>query len=289
MTQPSRDLADILAPPRSPDGCPTDWTLQRFVTQELPGRHHDHVSEHVVACAHCRDRVAQLDDEREAFLAAHPFSSVQQEVAERALFLDDEPEIAVPASSAPGWQLALLTLVGAAAAVLVMGLVVPLGDGRPGGAADEAPPYTGVKGATDLRAAVLRDGSLLSAAGDVVLAPGDELQFQVDTGPYDHVAIVGVDGTGAVSVYQPVGGGSSLPVAPGGGRVLETAFRLDDAPGPEVFVAVFTDGPVEAEAVAGEVQGWVDRHGVAGMVQRAPDTALGGAVEVLAFDKRVSP
>jgi hypothetical protein len=81
----------------------------------------------------------------------------------------------------------------------------------------------------------------------------------------------------------------SVPVQPGAGQTLQPAFRLDEAPGPEIYVALLTDEPIDSADVADTVDGWVTTHGVTGLVDGAPSAALGGAVEVLAFDKRVEP
>jgi hypothetical protein len=142
-----------------------------------------------------------------------------------------------------------------------------------------------LKGITDLNAALHRDGRVTEVTDVTRVRAGDELQFAVDTGTYDHLVLVGVDGTGAITVYLPADGGASLPVVPGAGRLLDRGFRLDDAPGPEVFVAFLTDEPIDARDAASQVRRWTDAAGAAGVPDLAPDHALGGAVEVMALDK----
>ncbi len=68
------------------------------------------------------------------------------------------------------------------------------------------------------------------------------------------------DGGGAVSLYYPERGDEPVAIDPYGRRVLEGSIVLDDAPGPEVFIAVFgadSAGDVldELEAIYGE-EGW---------------------------------
>ena len=279
MTGEDRELARLLEMPEPLPGCPSDWMLQRLVAEDLKSEERDTVAAHSVSCAHCRARVAELDVEREGFLRAHPFDEVEAEIAERALFVPDDPEIEVAEPLWTRWRTPLSALsAGAVAALVVAGMWLPGRDVDP-------LPYTGHKGTTALAAALLRDGVVADVDGETTVRTGDELQFAVDTGSYDHVVLVGIDGTDAVTVYLPADGGRSQPVEPGAGRVLDGAFRLDEAPGPEVFVAFFTDEPIDAREAAAHVRRWAAEGGAAAVVDGAPDAALGGAVEVLLLDK----
>ena len=280
MNGGDRGLAHILETPAQPEGCPTHWALQLYALDELMGDERENMAIHIASCEHCRAQVAELDGYREDFLVERPFASMEAEVSERVVFLPDEPEIEVHERKWPRFSLALISaLVGATALSLVL-MVVPLGKVDPG-------PRDGLKGVTELQAAVLRDGVVVRVDDRTQVRPGDEIQFRVDTGRYDHVLVLGMDGTGAVAVYQPFGGGESIVVEPGAGRTLETAFLLDDAPGPEVYVAIFTDEPVASDDAEELVRGWAGENGARGLAVEAPQAALGGAVEVLLVDKEV--
>ncbi len=281
MNGEDHDLAHILETPSAPEGCLTDWTLQRYALDELVGEERESVAIHVAACARCRGQMATLDDFRDDFLSQRPFASAEAEVAERVMFLPDEPEIEVHQPSWSWLRVAMAaTLAGAAALATVLVFLPPL-------MGDVPEPYDGLKGTTALGAALLRDGEVQRIEGSMAVRPGDEIQFRVDTGTYDHVMVLGMDGTGAVSVYQPLGGGHSVAVDPGAGRTLSPALKLDDAPGPEVYVALFTDDPVASQDAEALVRGWAGEHGARGLAVEAPQTALGGAVEVLLLDKEV--
>lgn len=280
MTGEDHDLARILEIPAPPEGCPTHWTLERYALDELVGDEREGVAIHVAACTLCREEVAHVDGYREDFLKQHPFGSVEAEVAERAMFLPDEPEIEV---AAPTWtKVRLIAIAMAAGAVtLVVSMVfVPV-------VSPSSDPIDGLKGATDLQAARLRDGDVQPVEPETTVRPGDEIQFRVDTGRYDHVIVLGMDGTGKIAVYQPLGGGHSVVVEPGAGRTLDPAFRLDDAPGPEVYVAIFTDEAVASKDAEDLLRAWADAGGATSLAVGAPETALGGAVEVLFLDKEV--
>jgi RNA polymerase sigma factor (sigma-70 family) len=266
-------------PPASPEGCSTDWTLQRYAVDELVGDERNRVAIHVASCQRCRGEVAVLDRYREEFLKRRPFAEAEAEVVERVMFLPDEPEIEV---RRPAWTklrvVVAASLASAAALAAMLMFAPPEGE-------EEPPPHVVAGRTTALRAAVLRDGEAQRLKGSMGVHPGDEIEFRVDTATYDHVLVLGMDGNGAVSVVLPPGGGLSVPVDPGAGRTLSPALTLDDAPGPAVYVALFTRDPVASQDVAALVHGWAGEHGARGLAVEAPHDALGGAVEVLLLDK----
>ena len=282
MTHEDHDLAQLLEPPRPPKGCPGDWTLQRYVSQELKGEALEEVTLHTARCAHCRERLSRLDHEREAFLEQLPFESMESDIAERALFLPDDPEVRVPESPWKKMRLGLVSFACGAAAMLVVFVLLP---------SDPTPTQDGdrIKGTTSLAAEVLRKGEPQPIEEGMTLVAGDAIEFRVDTGTYDHVVLVGIDGTGTVSFMQPASGGASAPITPGAGKTLGTAFRLDDAPGPEVYVAFLTDEPIDAAEAAIAVERWAGDAGAEAVSRHAPDHAFGGAVEVLTVHKEVVP
>ncbi len=287
MTGEDRDLARILEPPPAPEGCPSEWTLQRFVAHDLVGEERRHVGEHVVQCAYCRGRVEELDARDAAFLEQHPFASMEAPIAERAVFLPEEPELPVETAGWRKWLPAVGGLVSMAAAALLTLALLPMMLPE-----EELEPITAgnrVKGATSLDALLLRGDTVMEVDRGTTLVPGDQIQFRVDSGGYDHVVVVGIDGTGEVAVYQPLDGSTSVPIEPGAGRVLDTAFELDAAPGPEIYVAFLTDEPIDAADAAALVARWIDRGEAEAVPDRVPHRALGGAVEVLAVDKEVQP
>jgi len=286
MTGEDHDLARILEPPPAPEGCPSEWTLQRFVAHDLVGDERRHVSEHVVHCEHCRGWVEELDARDEAFLGDHPFDAVEARIAERAVFLPEEPELPVETPTWKRWVPALGGVVAMAAAAMLTMLLLPPPVEDVGVGIEDG---NRTKGATSLDALLLRGETVMEVDRGTTLVPGDRIQFRVDTGGYDHVVVVGVDGTGEVAVYQPVDGGTSIELEPGPGRILDTAFELDAAPGPEVYVAFLTEEPIDAQDAAEMVDRWITRGEADDVADRVPHRALGGSVEVLAVDKEVQP
>lgn len=133
-------------------------------------------------------------------------------------------------------------------------------------------PGNHLKGDVDLGFYVMRDGQVTMGDPEATVRPGDRLQFSYRSGQADHLILVSVDGTGRVSVFYPERGEEGVEVIPGERHVLDGSVELDDAPGPEVFVAFFGDWSVtEARAAvtdawaAGELDTLDDDH---------PDVAL---------------
>jgi hypothetical protein len=76
------------------------------------------------------------------------------------------------------------------------------------------------------------------------LAAGDRIQLSYKTAGLNNLVLVGVDGTGEISVYYPAQGDVPEPIIPGERHMLDGSLILDGAPGPEVFVAAFGAGSV---------------------------------------------
>jgi hypothetical protein len=117
------------------------------------------------------------------------------------------------------------------------------------------------KGEVALAVYALQGDEVVEVAPGQALRPGDRIQFTYTSGPLNHLVLVGVDGTGVISRYYPDEGGLSQPVVPGSEMILEDSLVLDDAPGPEVFVAVFSDHPVDVVDVERATHEALERGG----------------------------
>ncbi len=120
------------------------------------------------------------------------------------------------------------------------------------------------KGGADLDFFVLQDGEVRPGVDGEVLRAGDRVQFTYRAEGLDTLVIAGVDGGGTVSLYYPERGDEPVAIAPYGRRVLEGSIVLDEAEGPEVFVAVF--GADSAEEVLEEVEAICDEEGWRGLL-----------------------
>lgn len=208
-------------------------------------------------------RLAELEAER---ARTPPFDPVVLRAA--AARVEDPVRSRPPSGAVPWWRRAWLVLTPAlAVAALVLVLV------RPG-----AGPAGRLKGDVDLGFYVQRQGEVLPGDPAGVFGAGDRLQFTYRAAGYDSLVLVSMDGGGTLSRYYPAAGDTPVPVVPGDRHVLDGAIELDDAPGPEVFVAVF--GAASASEVERSVTDRWNEAGVDGLV-RMGDEAAGVAVLVI--------
>lgn len=248
---PMAALDALLARPEPLD--PSPHTLRRLAAGDLPAAEAAAARTALKGDSAAAERLAALEAEDAAFLAAHPFASVQDELRRRAAAL---PADAPAADGLFGRFLrprSLFWALAAASTALLLTLFAP--SERLSG--DPDVPGNRLKGSITLDAWGELDGAATRLEPGATLQPGDRLQFRVTT-TRSHLALLGVDGTGTVSRYQPVGGDLSTPFAPGQARPLPDALTLDDAPGPEVFVVFLSDQPLLVEDLEQRVHDAVD-------------------------------
>lgn len=176
----------------------------------------------------------------------------------RAAAIDEAP---APRAANRTWALWLAPVLALAAALF---LVV------------RGEPPNRIKGEVDLAFYVLRGGEVTAGDPAATFREGDRLQFTYRSGMHDRLVLLSVDGDGRLTVYYPDDGETPVPVVPGDRHVLDGSIILDDAPGPETFLAFF--GPSwsvsKARAVA---EGAWDDGGPEGLVRLAgedPDVAV---------------
>jgi hypothetical protein len=83
--------------------------------------------------------------------------------------------------------------------------------------------------------------------GTDVLAPGDILRFEVQSGSSGFLAVLGQDSTGRVIVYYPQNAREAVPILQG--QKALPPFPLGDAPGEEEVFALFSPTPFELAPV----------------------------------------
>ncbi len=185
------------------------------------------------------------------------------------------PQRAAPEAPVQSWwrRLKLAWVVPVLVACLALVVVVPRLGGGPG-----------VKGGgVDLDFMLQRDGQMMPGTDAELFHPGDRLQFSYRAPGYEDLVLVGVDGTGELSVYYPRAGELPYPIVPGERHFLDGSIVLDEAPGPEIFVAVFGSGGVsEAREL---VEDAFERDGLPALEQLAE---LPG-VDVVRIDKEEAP
>ncbi len=216
---------------RGPD-CLSDLVLDARRLGQLRQERAAAVEAHLEACAGCARRREELAADAAAFSARFAPAGLAEETLERA-----------GARTSRRRRRLFALLVPAAAAVAVVLLVLP-----PAGPGPE-PPGVRSKGGAGLAVWLSRGGSVTPAEDGGEFSAGDALRFRLHPGPHGYALLVGVEADGDVSVYVPAGGSRSTPVPPGRWTDCPHAVELDGSRGWERLVALYSDRPLEAEAV----------------------------------------
>lgn len=128
-------------------------------------------------------------------------------------------------------------MVAAAAVIAVIGLST---DPIPG----PGQPDTVIFRGSPLAVYVAQGAQLHPYDGRTPVGAGDVLGFRVRADGHNGLSLLSVDGRGTVSVFFPARGTTPEPLDGTGMVELSGTVMLDDAPGPEVFVALF-DQPAD--------------------------------------------
>ncbi|AKJ07016.1 uncharacterized protein DUF4384 [Archangium gephyra] len=203
--------------------CPSDFTLDRLHAGELPPEEARKTELHVAGCAGCGARLAERKAGFDAVEGVDP--RVMLARIRKGL---DEPARASFSERLIGWSrrlLAPMAMVATAAAVMMV--VVP---GQQQG--------TRMKGALGLHVFRLTGDHAEEVVSGDTFAPGDRLRFSVDVPSEGHVAVFGVEASGALYPAWPLEPGVQTRFEEGDGIELPGAVSLDAQPGREMFYLV---------------------------------------------------
>lgn len=208
----------------------TDLELERQLAGDLPGDRGFDTS----ATDADRARLAELRGEHEAFLRSVDVDNEVKRIQQR---------VARAAPEKKAWWKFFVPL-GAVAAAAAAFLLFMRGKGT-------QLPEDDLQVKGDAVSLVVHQatesGSRRLASGDPIHA-GDRIRFEVDALKPGYFAIVGIDGTGQVSVYYPDAGNQPLAYDPHT-RLLDGAIQLDATPGDEHFFAVYAMTPFTLDTV----------------------------------------
>jgi hypothetical protein len=211
-------------------------TIDLLLMAALAGDKESEARAHLDGCPVCQKRWAELNEDKLRF-EQFVFPRTVGRLEERL----NSPSLADRLRA--GWK-ALIPAMGLAAAASVAFAVFVGGRSK---GADEA--YVGIKGGASFEVVAYRpeSGQFPVKAGTVLKAR-DKIRFVVNGAGAKYVLIASRDGAGGFSVYHPFGAAQSGAIEPG--RVeLPGSIELDEVVGLERLVAVFSDAPVQADAV----------------------------------------
>ena len=218
----------------------TDLELERFIAEDLPVARKAEIE--AKATTADRTRLEELRAENQAFLAEVDVAAQVRAIGRRMEKLEKlAPE---PRKLASWWRWVFAggALAAAAAALLIIVR-------RPDKTVEDD---IGVKGG-DV-ALIIHTEHRQLASGDTV-QPGDKLRFEINAGRPGYVAIIGIDGAGAQTVYFPFQGTAPAAIDPTVERILPGAVKLDATPGDERFYALYSEQQFVLDAVLPALRG----------------------------------
>jgi hypothetical protein len=219
------------------DTHPSPFSLERLVADDLAEDAKSAVVAHLSACSSCSERIDALKADVAAFAAEVPYSGFRARHEEKM-------------SRRKGsllrlrWTFPTLTAAAALAGALLVVVGTDPGNGSPLS-------ETRLKGAGVALSFTVREKSGITRLGSSgeELAPGTVLQLAYDAGENTHVALLGVDAKGVVTVYFPERGERLAPAPSGSQGVFPFSLTLARKVDSERFYAVFAKGPEKLAGV----------------------------------------
>ncbi len=219
----------------------TDLELERSLAGDLPPARADVLAREGTPAD--RARLAELEAEHAAFLGSVDVDQEVQRIEQRVARQQPERR---------NWfrWLAPIGAIGAIGALAVAAVVlVVIRHPAPASLPDD----------DDLRAKgaavslVIHTADQQLATGDTVSA-GTKIRFEAQGATPGYIAIIGIDGARATTVYYPYGAHAAAAIGREN-RLLPSAIELDATPGDETFYALFSTTPFELEPLLPAIAG----------------------------------
>ncbi len=214
----------------------TALDLDRALLGRLSSDAQARFEHHREACARCARAMAEREEAAATFVRdvfPRKLTSVQQRL------------------SSPRSLLRRTVLFFIPVAGLVSALVVVL-HGSDVRKAPEEDDVLRVKGGA-LRIFAHRDGRVFRIPDGSHLLPGDAVRFVLQSPGLPYAMIASVDGDGRGNVYHPYRGTVSTSIDPARPFEAPDTIVLDTAPGPERIFALFSERPLDAASVMGQL------------------------------------
>ncbi|MBM4319588.1 MAG: DUF4384 domain-containing protein [Deltaproteobacteria bacterium] len=266
----NRRAIELLEHPPREEGHPGVHLLRRLQAGELAGATSaEQLAGHLQGCALCRTRLAEMEEQARAFLAARPVDHFLAALSRRRPRGDALDPVAggggAGAAAAPWpWLRSLLAglwppqprlvlgfgAMAAASAVAVLLLLlpgtvertVPLTPGAAGGSADH-PAATRLKSAVGLSFLVQTESGPRQGEPGGTYHPGDRIQLRASSPEPGFLLVLSLDSRGAVTPFYD-DQGRSLALRAGVGQLLAGSVVLDEARGPERIIGCFSRQPI---------------------------------------------
>jgi len=220
-------MTPVLPPSRRGPACPPAAVLEALSAGEAVG---SDVEAHTAGCPDCSAQLSALREAAVAFVKARPPERFLRQLERREVAPAPRPSLLRRLVPALGLAVPL-----ALAVVLLPRLLERPADG------------VTLKG-DGFRVAIARAGGGAPelVASDAVVHPGDALRFSYEAARDGYLLVLDLDGRGTASVLHPFGASAASPLPANQRDFLPGSVVLDDAPGPEFVLAVFSPRPFEA-------------------------------------------
>lgn len=209
----------------------SNFMLERYAVGELAGAELAAVEAAIAADPTLRERAEAMRKAREQFLVDEPYAAFR--------VLHEQRKVA-PRKRFGFWLPTGFAL--AAAATLALLTTLP----------DEGERIKGQ--GVGLTVALVSTPTPKPLASGAVVHPGDRLQLAYDAGSYAYIALIGIDGSGAMNVYYPEAS-EVMALRRGDARApFPFSLTLDTTPGQETMVAVFAEQPLPLRRIRDAVR-----------------------------------
>jgi len=212
--------------------------LSRYLAGELGPERRAELERMVESDDGLRATLQDLKAARDAFFATMPF---ERFAADHTARREKEAGPFAALWKKLRWQLSGGLVVATAAAALAVFVLPNVGGEAPGSSENR------VKGGARIGIFVREDGGARVGKDGEALKAGDQIQFMVKDAPAAKArVIIGIDGSGAITVYDKSSFASSTAKGHDDGEpaVIGSSIVLDDAVGAERFFVLYGDEDV---------------------------------------------
>jgi hypothetical protein len=229
-------------------------SVERYVSGELTGEIARAVETHLKTCAACGARCADLQKERDEFLRLHPFAELRALGAmgnSGELWYERFMKVfAFPVLRPMLIPLCMLLLVGV--------IIIPF-TGKTGLFDAGNLSTIRYKGTAQPLSYIYKRGDQVreSSPADTFMA-GDKIQLFYDSRKEQYLTLFSISGTGSVSFYHPEARALRCSIRTGVGSRLAypASIELDETPGAEFVVALFSEQPFDTNQIKKWVAGF---------------------------------
>lgn len=205
--------------------------VERYVCRDLSDAERIEVKAHIDNCSDCSAHMRQLEQQHQSFLALHPF----------AKFTSAHAPIVSPRRFQFVWGRLFAPSFIPVYSVLLIALIV-----LPRFLPKNNQLAVRFKGQETISCLVMRNGSIQKNIPGFKYQEGDRVQVTYSAGPSRYLALISVDVSGMVSFYQPneKSDTCSIPTQGETGKQFPTSIMLDNSPGSELVIALFSQKPL---------------------------------------------